>query len=118
MGLWDKPGATQDGTLKELIGLPIHIQRIETRDVDTMYGPGTALDVYILVGDAEKMYSGFSAGILAQVKQATEGDFPCWARIENKPLRGNKSTLVLVPTEAEEYEQLGIGVGDDDDIPF
>lgn len=115
MGLFDKP-KVQDGTLKELIGIPINILGIETRDVDTMYGPGTALDVRIKVGDGEKLYSGFAAGILRQARDAEEGDYPCWATIQEKPLRGGKSTLILVPSDESEAEQLTVGA--DDDIPF
>jgi hypothetical protein len=114
MGLFDKPTGNADGKIRELENLPIYLLRVETRDVDTMYGPGTALDLYIKTDEngTEKIYSGFAAGILRQVRDAEEGDFPVWCRIEEKELRGGKSTLILVPCE----EQLSFG--DPEDIPF
>ena len=119
MGLFDKPQDSADGKIRELVGLPVFVQRIEARDVSTMYGLGTALDIYILVDGKEKMYSGFAAGILRQVRDAGEGDFPVWARIEDKPLGDGKSTLILVPSSESEASQMTLGGNEgDDDIPF
>ena len=114
MGLFDKPTGNADGKIRELVGLPIFLLRIEQREVDTMYGPGVALDLYIKTDDggAEKCYSGFSAGILRQARDAKEDDFPVWCKIVEKKLRGGKGTLVLEPCE----EQLTFG--DPEEIPF
>lgn len=114
MGIFDKPHVNADGKIQELVGLPIYLLRVETRDVDTMYGPGIALDMIIQTDKdgEEKCFSGFSAGILRQVRDAEEGDFPVWCRVEKKELRGGKSTLILVP----ESEQMSFA--DPTDIPF
>jgi hypothetical protein len=116
MGLFDKPDANWEGKISELIGLPIFIQKIEMRDVHTMYGPGTALDITILVDGEEKVYSGFAAGIKRQVQDADASEFPVWARIENKPLGDGKSTLILVPSSEDEAAQLT--TAGQNDIPF
>lgn len=117
MGLFDKPGDLADGKLKEIVGLPVFITKIETRDVNTMYGPGTALDVYIQTdkdGETGRMYSGFAAGILRQVRDSDEGDFPVWAVIREKPLADGKSTLILEPCQ----EEMDFSRADPEEIPF
>ena len=117
MGLFSSPAEGQDGKLRELVGVPICIDHFELRDVNTMYGPGTAIDLYVKVGDSMKMYSGFSAGILRQLKDSKPEEFPVWAKIEDKPFRGGKSTMILVPSsESEVAEQLALP--SEDDIPF
>src|SRR6266550_2982728 len=96
MGLWDKPGT--GAQLKELYdGKPFRLLGIETRDVETVYGSGTALDLSTDNGEGtdEETYTGFSAGILAMARTSTEEDFPVWVRIVTKPLGAGKSTTVL-----------------------
>jgi hypothetical protein len=114
MGLFDKPEEGYDGKIRELVELPIFVQGFELRDVDTMYGPGTAIDLTILVNGERKVYSGFGAGILRQLKDSDPSEFPLWCKIQEKELRGNKSTLVLVPSSEAEAQQMTT----DDDIPF
>lgn len=116
MGIFDKPQNGADGKIKELLNLPIYLLRVETREVDTMYGPRTALDMYIQTDEngTEKMFSGFAAGILRMVRDAEPGDFPVWCKVVEKELRGGKSTLILEPCS----EQLSFASADTDDIPF
>lgn len=120
MGIFDKPVSGQDYTLKELIGVPICITGYELREVDTMYGPGVVCDLKLVVNDEEKIASGFAAGIRRQLEDSTPEEFPIWAKIEDKQLRGGKSTLVLVPSDEKEAEQLTLppATQGDDDIPF
>lgn len=121
MGLFDKPS---DGfrNLKELFdGRPFRILSAGTREVETVYGPGTAV-VFMIdrVGhetfDPPQEFSGFSAGILQMVRQSDPADFPTWARIADKQLSQGRSTRVLTPVSEDDLASLG-GM-DDDDIPF
>jgi len=111
LGIFDKP-QMRDGDLRDLVGTPLHIVGIGTREVTTIYGKNTAVDLHVEINGETKLYSGFSAGIQRQAKQATEDEFPLWAMIVDLPLGNGKSTTELVPCEP------GQSVVADDDIPF
>lgn len=119
MGLWDKPGS---GTsLKELYGgRPFRLLGIEVREVETMYGPGNALDLTTDQGEGteSELYSGFSAGILAMARSAQDEDFPVWVRIVNKPLGAGKSTTVLEAVSDDDVAAIETALATGDDIPF
>ena len=112
MSIWDKPNQA-DGSIKDLTA-PFQLISVATREVKTRYGINTAVDLTVRTESGDKVYSGFSAGIAAQIARSVAADFPCWARIETVPLSGGRSTTQLVP----EQEQIPLPNAGDDDIPF
>jgi len=65
-------------------------------------------------GTAEK-FSGYSAGILAQLGNSDRSDFPAWVKLETTMgSAGRSGTRRFIPAEQEVNTQLSA----DDDIPF
>jgi len=122
MGIWDKP-VKADGKLNELEGFVFEVKSAAIRpNVHTQYGTKDALDLVVTIDGKDYTYSGFSAGIIAQVRNADDGDFPFRATVEKIAVK-NGTTLNLVPAgddveltlEAPAPEELFPA---DDDIPF
>lgn len=118
MGLFD-PIQERDYDLRDVMNQPLHILRAELRKTNTVYGATEAIDLFIDVNGDEKYVSGFSKGIVRQIKQSNRRDFPVWAEIREKPLGNGKTTTELYPC-AEGPSQLPLVAqeGSDDDIPF
>ena len=110
MGIFDKP-QVRDGDLRDLMNAPFRLVGAGTREVQTIYGKNTAIDLHVDIDGEVKIYSGFAAGIKRQVDQAVPGDFPTDAIIRELPLGEGKTTLELAP--ASEFSPVS-----DDDIPF
>lgn len=102
MGLFDKP-RMPDGKIKDLSGRVFYLRKIEMREVNTSYGPNTALDLYVAERDPENgaildlVFSGFSAGIKQQALRMADGDLPAFVEIIPVPLNRGKSTTELAP---------------------
>jgi hypothetical protein len=115
VGLFDKP-AKADGSIKELAERgSFYLVGVGIREnVQTMYGPADAIDLTVHDPDGqERVYSGFSAGLLHQVRNAADGDLPAWVAIEKVDIGGGKHTLNFVPAEAGTLFD-----PDEGDIPF
>ena len=121
MGIWDKP-VKADGKLNELEGFVFDVKAAAIRpNVHTQYGTKDAVDLTITVDGKDYTYSGFSAGIIAQVRNADDGDFPFRATVEKIAVK-NGTTLNLVPAEGQETTLEAPAPDElfpaDDDIPF
>jgi hypothetical protein len=125
MGIFDKP-VQSDGKLKDLEGYTFKVTRAAIRSgVQTDYGVKDAVDVYVEVDGKSYVYSGFAKGIIAQVRNADEGDFPFYATMEKIQVKKGQ-TLNLVPMKEGEGTPLEAPLPDelfpdasgDDDIPF
>lgn len=120
LGIWDKP-VTFDGEIKDLVGYTFMVVAASLREVDTVWGTKPAVDLTVDIDGETFCYSGFSAGIVAQVKNSVPEDFPLVARIESVKVK-NGNTLQLVPSQ--DARDLPKPVSEeelpatDDDIPF
>ena len=87
------------------------------KKVDTRFGQRDAFDIRICwsTEDEPEWYSGFSAGVLSQLRNSSPEDFPTWACLETtEGKKGRSGTRILSPA-SEPGEQLPLT---DDDIPF
>ena len=125
MGIFDKP-VQADGKLKDLEGFTFLLKDAKVRSgINTQYGVKDAVDLIVGIDGKEYVYSGFSAGIIAQVRNADDADFPLYATIEKIAVK-NGTTLNLVPmqegegtpVEAPPPTELFPPDAGDDDIPF
>lgn len=123
--LWDKP-TVADGTLKDLRGKVFKMIGARLRAVTTVYGDKNAVDIVVEIDGERFTYSGFSAGIQAQLRSASNGDFPTFATVEEIAVK-NGVTMSLVPvregegdplTAPERDEQTQLAAATDDDLPF
>lgn len=101
MGLFDKPQFA-DGSLKELQDVAFVLVGASTRDVNTKFGERTALDLKVEILGEVYTYSGFSAGILQQINNSDESDYPTRCTIETVPLKNGNHTTQLVPLADED----------------
>ena len=124
MGLFDKPQFA-DGSIRELHGVAFTLVGADVREVTTKYGDRQALDLKVEIDGELFTYSGFSAGILQQVNNAEETDYPVVCTVETIDLKNGNHTTGLRPvTEGEDLPELAKPSGEpalattDDDIPF
>jgi len=125
MGIWDKP-VQPDGKLRDLEGFTFEVTGAEIRaNINTPYGVKDAVDIHVRIDGKDYLYGGFSAGIIAQVRNADEADFPFFATVEKIAVK-NGTTLNLVPVKEGEGEPLVAPLptelfppdAEADDIPF
>jgi hypothetical protein len=105
MGLFDKPQFA-DGSIRELHDVAFELVGADTREVTTKFGDRQAIDLKVRIENELYTYSGFSAGILQQITNADEGDYPVVCTVETIPLKNGNHTTGLRP------------VGEGEDIPF
>jgi hypothetical protein len=93
------------------------------RTTPTTYGEKEQIFLRIAKSDDSEPFwvSGFSAGILAQLRNSEARDFPVWVKLTTtEGTRGRSGTRRFVPSESAGQlsltdDQLN---GTDDDIPF
>lgn len=123
--LWEKP-STRDGDLKELHGTTFRLVGARLRLVNTIYGEKSAVDLVVDIDGEKFTYSGFSAGIAAQIRSAQDRDFPTFATVESIAVpNGTTTTLVPraegdgdPPVKPERDEDASLPLAADEDIPF
>jgi hypothetical protein len=86
------------------------IDAARLRKVNTKYGENISIDLAVShpsMGEGNRFYSGFSAGISQMILQAQPRDFPVWVSIEQKETK-NGMTTVLAPASEEDATEDGI----------
>jgi len=98
-------------------GRPFYLLSYDVRMKQTTYGEKERFVLRIAwqeTGEAE-LYSGFSAGILAQLSNSDKRDFPAFVKLTTTPgSAGRSGTRKFVPADADVQESLTT----DEDIPF
>ena len=115
MALYDKIEYKRIADIED--GKPFLLLDFAIKKVDTRYGQKDAFDLRLCWASDEEpeWYSGFSAGILSQLRNSSPDDFPTWASLETtEGKKGRSGTRILVPS-GEGGEQMALT---DDDIPF
>jgi len=116
MGLYDKPEYKKIADIED--GIPFLLLDYTTKIVDTRYGPKESFDIRLSFSKDEdpEWYSGFSAGIISQLRNSSPDDFPTWAQLATtEGKKGRSGTRIFEPAE-EPGEQTSLLT--DDDIPF
>jgi hypothetical protein len=116
MGLYDKPKYKKISEIENKI--PFLLLDFRTKTVDTRYGPKESFDLRISFDKDEdpEWVSGFSAGILSQLRNSSPDDFPTWAKLTTtEGKKGRSGTRIFEPAEDPGDGQQ---VLTDDDIPF
>lgn len=123
MSIFDKP-VQADGQIRDMEGFVFTLVDAKIRPgISTQYGVKDAVDLTVEIDGQRYVYSGFSAGIVAQVRNADDADFPLTATIEKIAVK-NGNTLNLVPVPEGEGTPLAapepaeLFPPGDDDIPF
>lgn len=87
------------------------------KKVATRFGEKDAFDIRLCWATDEEpeWYSGFSAGVLSQLRNSAPDDFPTWACFATTEGKKGKSGTRILEPASEPGEQLPLT---DDDIPF
>jgi hypothetical protein len=122
--LWEKP-SVRDADLKELHGTTFKLIGGRLRNVTTIYGEKSAVDLVVEIEGEKFTYSGFSAGIAAQLRSAQDRDFPTFATIESIAVPNGTTTTLAPRAEGDgdppvkpERDDVSLPLAADDDIPF
>jgi hypothetical protein len=126
LSIWDKP-VLSDGKIGDMEGFTFKVVSAALRHgIITQYGEKTAVDIVVEIDGENYTFSGFNAGIVVQVMNASPDDFPFFATVESLPVK-NGTTLQLVPVAEgdgdplvapEREPQSELVPAGDDDIPF
>lgn len=116
MALYDKIEYKRIADIED--GKPFLLLDYSIKKVPTIYGEKDAFDIRICWSTDEEpeWYSGFSAGVLSQLRNASPDDFPTWSKlVTTEPKKkGRSGTRILEPASEDEAQQTLT----DDDIPF
>ena len=100
-------------------GKPFLLLNYRVQNKDTVYG---VKDQFVLTvawdeDGLVELFSGYSAGVLAQLGNANRSDFPVWVKLETTSGTAGKSgTRKLVPSD--KGDAIPVQAALDDDIPF
>jgi hypothetical protein len=116
MALYDKIEYKRIADIED--GTPFLLLDFSIKKVPTRFGEKDAFDIRLSWStDGEpEWYSGFSAGIISQLRNSAPDDFPTWAMLDTTEGKSGKSgTRIFVPASENAEGQQTLT---DDDIPF
>lgn len=115
MALYDKIEYKRIADIED--GTPFLLLDFSVKSVPTRFGVKDAFDIRICWStDGEpEWYSGFSAGVLSQLRNSAPDDFPTWACLATTEGKKGKSGTRILEPAFEPGEQTTLT---DDDIPL